>query len=104
MAAAIVEPAPINGSNKSPSPSGREARTSCRMNACGFNDGCGAILRSSDLVGADAITSVKGASADTLLRPPAFHFLRLSWTRPSHGLRKIPHGSQHERAITVTSG
>ena len=103
MDAAIVEPAPMKGSRMIPSPRGNAARTICRMKACGFSDGCGAILRSSERVGADAMTSAKGASFETLLSPPVFHLRRLSCTRPSHGLRNTPHGSQHERGMTVTS-
>jgi hypothetical protein len=41
VAAAIVEPPPMNGSSKVPRPSGRDARTSWRRNAWGLSDGCG---------------------------------------------------------------
>src|ERR1035437_261792 len=102
-AAAIVDPAPITGSSTVPIPSGRDALTIWRMNACGFSEGCGAILRSSARVGDDRITSEKGASAATLLSPPVFHLRRFSCTLPSHGFRNRPHGSQADRGITVTS-
>src|SRR2546422_6592409 len=78
MEAAIVEPPPIKGSRTIPTPSGKEARTICRMNDCGFKDGCEQIDLSSGRVGAEAMTSQKGISAEVRRRPPVFHFRRLS--------------------------
>ena len=102
-AAAIVEPPPMKGSSTTPVPSGSEARTICRMNACGLREGCGAIARSSGRVGAERMTSSNGLSCDTRRSPPVFHLRRLSWTRPSQGFRKTPQGSQQAQGITVTS-
>ena len=39
------------------------------------------------------MTSPNGASSETRRSPPVPHFLRLSWTRPSIGLRNSSHGS-----------
>ena len=49
------------------------------------------------------MTSPNGASSETRRSPPVPHFLRLSWTRPSIGLRNSSHGSHLERGMTVTS-
>src|SRR2546422_9340343 len=103
VAAAIVEPEPMNGSKIVPSPSGSAARAICRRKFCGFKDGCGAISLSRRLAGDDWIRSLKGSESEIRRNPPVFHFLRLSWTLPSHGLRNRPHGSQHDLGITVTS-
>src|SRR2546422_4146104 len=99
----MVEPPPINGSSTVPMPSGSEARTICRMNAWGLSDGCGASARSSRRVGAERMISSNGWSGESRLRPPVFHFRKLSCTRPSQGFRKSPQGSQLDRGITVTS-
>src|SRR2546423_119047 len=48
--------------------------------------------------------SLKGSKFEIRRKPPVFHFLRLSWTLPSQGLRKRPQGSQHDLGMTVTSG
>ena len=53
--------------------------------AWGFRLGCEARVLSLFLVGADAITSPKGLSTKGRRNPPVFHFLKLSWTRPSRG-------------------
>src|SRR6266446_2583935 len=103
VAAAIVEPEPMNGSRMVPSPSGSAARTICLRKFCGFNDGCGAISLSRRLAGEDKMRSLKGSDSEIRRKPPVFHFLRLSWTLPSQGLRKRPHGSQHDLGMTETS-
>lgn len=51
VAAAIVEPEPMNGSKIVPSASGRDARTICRMKPWGFKVGWGAIFFSSPRAG-----------------------------------------------------
>lgn len=104
IAAAIVDPDPMNGSTMMPFPIGSEARTICRMKLCGFKDGWGATVLSNPRAGDDWMRSRNGSSADRRASPPVIHFRRLSWTRPSHGLRNSPHGSQHERGITETCG
>ena len=72
------------------------------MNVWGLSEGWFERDRSEARVGALRITSQKGLSASGRLSPPVFHFLRLSSTRPSHGLRKSAQGSKAERGITVT--
>src|SRR3970040_2681621 len=46
VAAAIVDPAPIKGSNTTPFPRGSEARTKKRISACGLSEGWLATARS----------------------------------------------------------
>src|SRR5665213_313628 len=76
-AAARVEPLPAKGSHTIPIPSGREALTIWRRNFCGFRDGCGAISRSSGLVGGQVITSFNCSVEETCLSPPVPQALRL---------------------------
>ena len=102
-AAARVDPEPANGSSTTPLPSGKLDRTNGRRNACGFRDGCGAMARSGPRAGADFIKSLNGSLSENRRSPPVPHFRRLSWTRPSQGRRKIPHGSKHDFGMTVTS-
>ncbi len=102
-AAASVAPEPANGSMTMPSPSGSTVRTTCRRKAWGFRLGWGANRRSSGRVGLDWITSPKGCASDTRRSPPVLHFLRLSCTRPSSGLRKSSQGSYIDLGNTVTS-
>jgi len=102
LAAAIVEPDPINGSRIVPSPNGSEARTIWRIKCWGFNEGCGAASRSPFRATDEGITSRNGSSGEILLNPPVFHLRRLSCTRPSQGFRNSPHGSQPDRGITET--
>src|SRR5260221_11659345 len=54
--------------------------------------------------GDDAIRSLNGSSPEMRRKPPVFHLRRVSRTRPSHGLRNRPHGSQHDLGITETPG
>ena len=61
-----------------------------------------AASRSRPRAGEHGITSRNGSSSETRLRPPVPQRRRLAATVPANGLRKIPHGSQHERGITVT--
>src|SRR6266446_3545986 len=101
--AASVEPEPANGSSTMPLPSGSTPRISCRKKDWGFRLGCGASARSEGRVGEDSTTSPNGRSAEILLKPPVPHFRRLSWTRPSSGLRNTSHGSHIDRGMTLTS-
>src|SRR5947207_8122956 len=100
--AAIVDPEPMKGSRIVPSPSGSAACTICLRKFCGFKDGCGAISLSRRLAGEERMRSLKGSESEIRCNPPVFHFLKLSWTLPSQGLRNRPHGSQQDLGITLT--
>ena len=54
--------------------------------------------------GPESITSPNGRSAEMRRNPPTPHLRRLSWTRPSSGLRNVSHGSHIERGMTLTPG
>ena len=60
--------------------------------------------RSSGRVGPESITSPNGRSAEMRRNPPTPHLRRLSWTRPSSGLRNVSHGSHIDRGMTLTPG
>ncbi len=47
------------------------------------------------------MTSPKGLFGVGRRKPPVFHFLRLSCTRPSRGFRQTIHGSHIERGMTL---
>src|SRR5450759_2249197 len=101
----MVEPLPMNGSSTVPLPSGSDARTTCRMKACGLMLGWLAIARSRLGAGEDAMTSLKGTWRLSRRNPPVPWTRRFSATvRSLIGARKMPHGSECPRAMTDTSG
>ena len=99
-AAAMVDPAPMNGSSTTPFPRGSEARTKNLINACGFNDGCFARARSCRRAGGTSTRSGKGVSSEGRRRAPVPYLFRFSITRPSHDFRKRSQSSKHARGMT----